>query len=218
MLKVQSFVFNDFQENTYLIWDQTNQCAIIDPGCFRANERKQLSDFIKENGLTPSLLLNTHCHIDHVLGNDFVMNAYQLPLHLHKEEISTYENTKKWTVMFGIPALEVPENLVFLEPGKNISFGSTQLEVLFTPGHSIASVSFLHRPSLQLFAGDVLFKQSIGRTDLPGGNLSTLLRSIQENILVLPDETRVYAGHMEPTTVGEEKANNPYLRNLSASL
>lgn len=214
MLKVQSFVFNDFQENTYVIWDDSAACAIIDPGCFREAERKVLSDFIGSKGLKPTLLLNTHCHIDHVLGNEYVMGKYNLPLHLHSDEVSTYQDTKRWTAMFGIPPLNMPEDTVFLSPGSTIGFGNTSLEVLFTPGHSVASLSFLHRASLQLFAGDVLFKQSIGRTDLPGGNLSVLLKSIKEQLLVLPDETIVYAGHNEATTIGEERRLNPFLRNL----
>lgn len=218
MLQVKSFVFNEFQENTYVIWDQTKACAIIDPGCYKSQERLELSEFITKNELTPELLLNTHCHIDHVLGNDYVMAKYNLPLHLHKDELKTYSDTKKWTAMFGISPLVLPENLVFINAGTVISFGATSLEVLFTPGHSIASLSFFHAGSLQLFAGDVLFKQSIGRTDLPDGNLSTLLNSIKEQLLVLPDETIVYAGHNEPTSIGEERRNNPFLRNLQASL
>jgi glyoxylase-like metal-dependent hydrolase (beta-lactamase superfamily II) len=214
MLQVKNFIFNEFQENTYVIWDQTKSCAIIDPGCYKSKEQTQLADFIAENGLKPALLLNTHCHIDHVLGNDYVMAKYNLPLHLHKEELLTYSETKKWTAMFGISPLEVPADIIFLEPKSPISFGDTILEVLFTPGHSIASLSFFHKASLQLFAGDVLFKQSIGRTDLPGGNLSILLKSIKEQLLVLPDETIVYAGHNESTTIGEERRNNPFLRNL----
>lgn len=218
MLQVKSFVFNDFQENTYVIWDQTKACAIIDPGCYKSQERIELIEFIVKNELKPQLLLNTHCHIDHVLGNDYIMAKYNLPLHLHKDELFTYSETKKWTAMFGIPPLEVPENTIFLTAGMPISFGETSLEVLLTPGHSIASLSFFHADSLQLFAGDVLFKQSIGRTDLPGGNLSTLLKSIKEQLLVLPDETIVYAGHNETTTIGEERRNNPFLRNLEVSL
>jgi glyoxylase-like metal-dependent hydrolase (beta-lactamase superfamily II) len=178
----------------------------------------QLFDFIEEKGLKPSLLLNTHCHIDHVLGNDYVMTKFNLPLHLHKDELKTYSDTKKWTVIFGIPPLEIPQNTIFLEVGTPISFGETTFEVLFTPGHSIASLSFFQKNSLQLFSGDVLFKQSIGRTDLPSGNLSTLLKSIKEQLLVLPDETIVYAGHNESTTIGEERKYNPFLRNLQASL
>lgn len=218
MLQVKSFVFNDFQENTYVIWDKTKACAIIDPGCYKSQERIELIEFIVKNELKPQLLLNTHCHIDHVLGNDHIMAKYNLPLHLHKDELFTYSETKKWTAMFGIPPLEVPENTIFLTAGMPISFGETSLEVLLTPGHSIASLSFFHADSLQLFAGDVLFKQSIGRTDLPGGNLSTLLKSIKEQLLVLPDETIVYAGHNETTTIGEERRNNPFLRNLEVSL
>jgi glyoxylase-like metal-dependent hydrolase (beta-lactamase superfamily II) len=127
MLQVQRFVFNDFQENTYVIWDESGECAIIDPGCFRENERLALSNFITERGLKPVLLLNTHCHIDHVLGNEYVMGKYALPLHLHQDEIQTYNDTRKWTAMFGIAPLTVPEHTVFLTVGETITFGNTSL-------------------------------------------------------------------------------------------
>lgn len=212
MLSVKSFVFNEFQENTYIIWDQTKACAIIDPGCMHAYERQELKHFIESNGLLPKLLLNTHCHIDHVLGNEFVANTFQLPLHLHEGELSTYQDTKRWTALFNMPDLSLPQHTVFIKEGELLHFGETELEILFTPGHSVASISFFHRQSLQLFSGDVLFKQSIGRTDLPGGSLPVLLKSIREKLYVLPANTKVYSGHFEPTTIGDEIQYNPYTR------
>jgi glyoxylase-like metal-dependent hydrolase (beta-lactamase superfamily II) len=212
MLSVKSFVFNEFQENTYVIWDQTKACAIIDPGCMHAYERQELKQFIESNGLLPKLLLNTHCHIDHVLGNEFVADTFKLPLHLHEGELSTYQETKRWTALFNMPDLALPQQTVFIKEGEVLHFGETELEILFTPGHSVASVSFFHRQSLQLFSGDVLFKRSIGRTDLPGGSLPILLKSIREQLYVLPAATKVYSGHFETTTIGEEMQYNPYTR------
>jgi glyoxylase-like metal-dependent hydrolase (beta-lactamase superfamily II) len=212
MIQVKSFVFNEFQENTYVIWDQSLACAIIDPGCSNIEERNQLRDFISVNQLKPSLLLNTHCHIDHILGNEFVYNTYQLPLHLHEGELFTYKDTDRWAAMFGLPKFTVPEKLVFLQAGNVIGFGSSQLEILSTPGHSIASLSFYHAASHQLFAGDVLFKDSIGRTDLPGGNFDVLAKSIREQIYTLPNETIVYSGHGPATSVGYEKVNNSFVK------
>lgn len=213
MIQVKSFVFNEFQENTYVIWDQSLACAIIDPGCSNLEERNQLRDFISINQLKPSLLLNTHCHIDHILGNEFVSNTYQLPLHLHEGELFTYKDTDRWAAMFGLPKFTVPEKLVFLLAGEVIGFGSSQLEILSTPGHSIASLSFYHAASHQLFAGDVLFKESIGRTDLPGGNFDVLAKSIREQIYTLPNQTIVYSGHGPATTVGHEKTHNSFVKN-----
>ncbi|MDZ4668190.1 MAG: MBL fold metallo-hydrolase [bacterium] len=211
MLQIQRFVFNEFQENTYIIWDESLQCAIVDPGCSNADERNRLKSFIEDNNLTPTLLLNTHCHIDHILGNEFVANTYNLPLHLHQEELTTYKETDRWAAMFGLPKFEVPQNLVFINVDTKLNFGNTHLEVLFTPGHSIASLSFFDSNSLNLLSGDVLFKESIGRTDLPGGNFETLAKSIKEVLYTLPNETKVFSGHGPTTSIGHEKAHNPYV-------
>lgn len=211
-MQVKSFVFNEFQENTYIIWDQTLACAIIDPGCSNPEERELLRSFISTNQLKPTLLLNTHCHIDHILGNEFVYNTYQLPLHLHEGELFTYKDTDRWAAMFGLPKFTVPEKLVFLQAGGTIGFGSTQLEILSTPGHSIASLSFYHAPSGNLFAGDVIFKNSIGRTDLPGGNFDILAKSIREQVYTLPNETKIHSGHGIVTTVGYEKTHNSFVK------
>ncbi len=214
MLNIHQFVFNDFQENTYVIWDETLDCAIIDPGCYSASEQAQLTRFIADKQLKPVLLLNTHCHIDHILGNNFVAGHYQLPLHLHQGELETYKETGRWAAMFNLPAFEIPENRIYLNEGDAIKVGQSELKVLFTPGHSVASVSFYHQPGNQIIAGDVLFKGSIGRTDLPGGDFDILANSIRSKLYTLPDETIVYSGHGPTTTIGEEKRFNQYVRGI----
>lgn len=212
MLHIQGFTFNHFQENTYVLWDETGSCMVVDPGCYFPEEKEQLKSFIEENKLKLELLVNTHCHIDHVLGNDFVIDTWKLPLHLHQGELKTYTGNSAFAAMFGIPKPQIPENLIFLEPNSEIKFGNTSFQVLFTPGHSVASVSFYQKENKILLAGDVLFKQSIGRTDLPGGNHQQLIDSIKQVLFKLPDECIVFSGHGPSTTLGEEKLNNPYLR------
>lgn len=211
MLHIQSFVFNEFQENTYIIWDESLCCAIIDPGCYKPHEQKVLADFIAQKSLKPTLLLNTHCHIDHILGNNFVADTYALPLHLHEGELFTYKDANRWAAMFGIPEFVVPQAQVYLKEGDVIQLGQESLEVLFTPGHSIASISFYHAASNTLFSGDVLFMEGIGRTDLPGGNFARLEQSIRNILFALPDETRVFSGHGPQTRIGHEKKFNPFL-------
>ncbi len=210
-MQVVTFTFNEFSENTYILYDETKQCAIIDPGCHKASEQNELASFIAQNNLTPALLVNTHCHIDHVLGNAFVAKKYNLPLHLHQNELETYEDTGRWAKMFGLGVEEIPEHQVYINEGQTLSFGNTSLQILHTPGHSIASLSFYEPKTKQLISGDVLFFQSIGRTDLPGGNFDTLITSIKTKLFILPNETIVYSGHGPTTTIGFEKANNPFL-------
>ncbi|MCF8253252.1 MAG: MBL fold metallo-hydrolase [Bacteroidia bacterium] len=210
MLQLQTFVFNDFQENTYLIWDETKECAILDPGCSNHQERKTLQDFIQKADLTPKLLLNTHCHIDHILGNSFVSETYNLPLHLHEGELFTYKDTDRWAAMFNLPKFEIPEKLVFINQNDILSFGNLKFEILFTPGHSIASISFLEKNNETLFSGDVLFKESIGRTDLPGGNFQILENSVKKVLYQLAPSTKIYSGHGPSTTIAHEMKFNPY--------
>jgi hydroxyacylglutathione hydrolase len=210
-MQVAQFTFNDFSENTYVLYDETKCCAIIDPGCFKSYEQQELSSFIIEKELTPVLLVNTHCHIDHVLGNAFVSKKYQLPLHLHQNELQTYEETARWGQFFGLVIENIPTPQVFISETDKLLFGNTTLDILFTPGHSIASLSFYHAPSSQLIAGDVLFYQSIGRTDLPGGDYNVLINSIKNKLFTLPEETIVYSGHGPKTSIGYEKKNNPFL-------
>lgn len=210
-MQVATFTFNEFSENTYVLFDNTKQCAIIDSGCHKASEQAELVNFIVQQNLTPTLLVNTHCHIDHVLGNAFVAKKYNLPLHLHKNELETYRDTERWAKMFGMVVEEIPEHQVYINEANTLQFGNTTLQILYTPGHSVASLSFYEPQTKQLISGDVLFYQSIGRTDLPGGNFDTLINSIRTKLFVLPDETIVYSGHGPKTTIGFEKMNNPFL-------
>lgn len=210
-MQVAQFTFNEFSENTYVLFDETKQCVIVDPGCYKASEQEELTRFIKDNGLTPNMLINTHCHIDHILGNAFVANKYNIPLYMHKQELETYEGTSRWAQLFGMVIEEIPSNRIYLNEGDEVAFGNTKLQVLFTPGHSVASLSFYEAVSQQLISGDVLFYQSIGRTDLPGGNFDTLIQSIKTKLFTLPNETVVYSGHGPKTTIGTEKSTNPFL-------
>lgn len=210
-MQVQSFIFNPFAENTYVLYDDTRECIIIDPGCFDRNEESQLSGFIRKNELKPVRLINTHCHIDHVFGIPFVMKEYDLQLEIHKGELPVLRFAPQSGMMFGTPVDPMPEPGGFIEEGDTISFGNTKLEVLFTPGHSPASICFFDPKSAQLISGDVLFKDSIGRTDLPGGDYKTLMNSIFNKLMVLDDKVRVYPGHMDSTTIGAERRQNPFI-------
>lgn len=211
MIQVASFVFNDFQENTYVLFDETGECVIIDPGCYKASEQKELIQFIDGKGLKPVKLLNTHCHIDHVLGNAYVADKYDLSLYMHRDEIKTYQETGRWADMFGMVVDEMPDKKVFVDEGDVITFGKSELQIAFTPGHSIASITFYNLAEKFAIAGDVLFYESIGRTDLPGGNFETLASGIRNKLFVWPDEMKIYPGHGPVTTIGHEKMHNPFL-------
>ncbi len=212
MTQVKVFEFNPFAENTYVVYDDSGDCAIFDPGCYTAQERGILKDFIESNGLKPVRLINTHCHLDHVFGNRFVSQTWGLELEIHRGEVPVLERFPVTCQMYGIPNAEPsPAAGRFLEAGETVEFGQTRLEVLFTPGHSPASLSFYCREEGFVLAGDVLFLESIGRTDFPGGNHETLLESIRTQLFTLPDVTMVYPGHGPATTVRHEKEYNPFL-------
>jgi len=210
-MELAVFVFSDWAENTYVLYDQTGECCIVDPGCGRTDEQKRLSDFIEAKSLKPVRLVNTHCHIDHVLGNRYVHETYDLPLIAHKGEQVVLSNMVQIAKMYNAAYTPSPEISEFLDEGDLLKFGETELEVLFTPGHSPASISFFHRASLQLIGGDVLFNGSIGRTDLPGGDHATLIASIKNKFFPLGDEVKVYCGHGPATTIGKERKTNPFL-------
>ena len=211
MIKVATFTFNDFAENTYVLQDETDECIIFDPGCYKANEQQQLLHFIDNSGLKPVALVNTHCHIDHILGNYFVSQAYKLPLQLHKTEEITMKEAASWGVMFNVDVSVQPEQRIYITEKDTLKFGNSELKVLFTPGHSRASLSFYNTESKLIIAGDVLFNGSIGRTDLPGGDFDTLINSIRSQLFTLPDDFSVYPGHGPSTTIGQEKRTNPFL-------
>ncbi len=211
-MNIASFTFGPFAENTYLVYDDNGLCIVVDPGCNSASEQQVLTDFIESNNLQPSLLINTHCHIDHVLGNKFINMKYGLELHAHKGEIPVLESCVMVASMYQIPYDPSPPIVNFLLEGGVIELGQMSFSILFTPGHSPASISLYNSEHNTLIAGDVLFRRSIGRTDLPGGNMETLISSIKNNFFSLPPETVVYSGHGPSTTIGEEIRENPFLQ------
>jgi len=174
-------------------------------------EKQELTDFIAQNNLKPVRLINTHCHLDHILGNGFIAEQYSLSLEIHKGELPILHHAPKSAARYGVAIEPSPEPTKFIEEGDIITFGNAQLIAILTPGHSPASLSFYCAQDNFVIAGDVLFQMSIGRTDLPGGDFNTLINSIKTKLLILPDETKVYPGHMGATTIGFEKANNPFL-------
>ena len=211
MISIQAFVFNPFSENTYILYDDTKECVIIDPGCSTEDERKELVGFIQDENLKPVRLLNTHCHIDHVFGNSFVAKKYNLGLEIHKKDLEVLHSLPQVSHLYGLNAEESVEPSTFLEEGDKITFGNSVLEIVFTPGHSPGSICFINQEGKFVIGGDVLFYGSIGRTDLPGGDHEALLTSIREKLLVLDDDFTVFSGHGEETTIGFEKKNNPFL-------
>lgn len=214
MLVVKSFTFSPVQENTYVLYNEQKQCCIIDPGCYFEAERDELKTGIEKAGLTPVLLLNTHCHLDHVFGNKFVHETWGLDLHLHEKEKPVLDFAPLSGERWQLPFDNYNGPLVYLKEGNFIKIGEDQLEIRFTPGHSPGSVSFYSAADGFIIGGDVLFSRSIGRTDLPGGSMETLVESIRTQFFTLPDETKVYSGHGPVTTVGYEKANNPFVKGM----
>ena len=211
MLKIKSFVFSPIQENTYLLYNEFNQCAIIDPGCYFDAEKDKMAGFIEQNGLTPEMLLNTHCHLDHVFGNKYVAEKWGLTLQLHEKELPVLEYAPTSGLVWNMPFDNYTGRFLHFKEGDMIQLGNDRLKVIEAPGHSPGHVCFYCEAQGFLIGGDVLFQRSIGRTDLPGGNHEALLRSIREKLFVLPDATLVYSGHGPATTIGEEKMENPYL-------
>ena len=212
-MNIEMFTFSSWSENTYILYDETKECIILDPGCSNEAERQTLVAFLETKTLTPVKLVNTHCHIDHVLGNKFISEKYNLDLVAHKGEQVILDRMVEIAAMYGTPYEKSPDIKSYLDEGDYLSFGKTNLEVYFTPGHSPASISFFHRESQQLIAGDVLFKGSIGRTDLPGGDYDTLISMIKTKFYPLGDDVVVYSGHGPSTTIGVERRTNPFLNS-----
>lgn len=212
MLNVKIFSFNPLQENTYLLFNEKKECMIIDPGCYFDHEREELLGFIKGAELKPVLLVNTHCHLDHVFGNRFIHETFGLELHIHEGEKKVLDLAPASGLMWNMPFDNYAGPLHFIDPAKPLAFGDDRLAVLFTPGHSPASISLYAEPEGFLIAGDVLFRESVGRTDLPGGDPDVLVNSILTQFYRLPDETIVYSGHGPSTTIGHEKKNNPFVK------
>lgn len=211
MIYLHTFTFNPFQENTYLVWNEQLDCIIIDPGCYSQAEKNILADFISTKGLRPIRLINTHCHIDHVLGNPFVSKQYNLQPEIHSLDKSLLDAVETYGHVWGIQSEPQPEPNCSLDSLDPIQLGNEVFELLFTPGHAPGHVCLYNRAQGILIAGDVLFQGSIGRTDLPGGDLDTLLESIRKQLFVLNDDVIVFPGHGPSTTIGQERQHNPFL-------
>jgi glyoxylase-like metal-dependent hydrolase (beta-lactamase superfamily II) len=211
MINVHYFAFGPFQENTYVLWDDSKECIILDPGNSNSSENKKLSAFITENQLIPKRLILTHAHVDHINGNKYVFDTYGLLPEVHKDDVYFIEKHLATANMYGIPAEQSPMPKAFINEGDIISFGNSSLNTLHTPGHSPGSISYYNIEDKFIIGGDVLFYGSIGRSDLPMGNHDTLIKSITEKLIPLGDDMKVYSGHGMPTTIGFERMNNPFL-------
>jgi hydroxyacylglutathione hydrolase len=210
MLKIRSFTFNPFEENTYVLFDETHECIIVDPGCYEAEERHDLETFITGNRLIVKSLVNTHCHVDHVLGNYFVRERYNVKLLINEKEVPVLKSVQVLAPHYGLNLYHETSADGYLNEGDVVAFGNQSLKILFVPGHSPGHLAFHHPESGSLIGGDVLFYNSIGRTDLPGGSYHVLIDSIHKKFFTLPDDTIVYPGHGPETKIGHEKRTNPF--------
>ena len=211
MLSIKSFTFGPFQENMFLLFDESNECAIIDPGCYNTKEQQILKSYIEEKNLKPVLLLNTHCHIDHVAGNRFVHDTYGLFPIIHKDDLFVLQSQEQVCKAYDLDFDPSPMPKEFIGDGDVVTFGQNNLNVLFTPGHAPGHVVFYNPENKFVINGDVLFNGSIGRTDLPLGNYDTLEHSIRTKMYTLPNDTVVHCGHGPATTIGQEKKSNPFV-------
>ena len=212
MISIKSFTFNPFQENTYIAFDESKECIIIDPGCYDESENAILKNFIETNNLRPVSLINTHCHLDHIFGNSFVADTFNLNPIMHKADLPMLQYAPIAAQKYGVNLNKLPKVTKFIEEGSIIKFGKSKFNILFTPGHSPGHICLVNNEEKIILSADVLFYLSIGRTDLPMGDHKTLLKSIKEKILVLDDKMLVYPGHGPTTSIGFEKQNNPFLQ------
>lgn len=212
MIQLKKFTFNPVRENTYILFDETKECVIVDAGMYDGEEQNELTRYIDQEQLNPVLLLNTHCHYDHVFGNKFVFDKWGLKPQFHQGELFVLQAIPGYAPQMGMRYELSPEPDTYLQETGTVSFGNSELELIFAPGHSPAHLCFYAREQNFLIGGDVLFYNSIGRTDLPGGNHAQLIKSIKENLFVLPDDCEVHPGHGPSTTIGFEKLHNPFLQ------
>lgn len=209
-LHIESFTFNPFQENTYVVYTDSKDAVIVDPGCYTREEKQHLIDFITDNQLTIHAILNTHCHIDHVLGNSFLMQEYRVDLYAHPLDLPTLEMVPYAAKMYGFEGYETsPLPTQLLADEQTLQFGGIVLNVLVGPGHAPGHVAFYNAENGIILSGDILFRGSFGRYDLPGGDLETLKKTLKDVMFQLPEHTVVYSGHGIETTIGEEKKFNP---------
>jgi hydroxyacylglutathione hydrolase len=212
-MKISKFVFSPIDVNTYILEDPSGACAILDCGCYDKNETWQLEKFISHNNLHPVLLLNTHCHLDHVFGNKFILEKYGLKTHSSVDDELNRKSAAQHALLFGLTMDTPPEPEEFIDDNQVIMFGNTELLALHVPGHTAGSIAFYSQKDNCVFTGDALFSGSIGRTDLPGGDYDTLIRSIKTKLFVLPPSTVVYSGHGNETTIDKEIRTNPFFND-----
>lgn len=213
MLQLVSFTFNPFSENTYVLFNEHRQCWIIDPGMMNEAEYAVLDNFFSANGLQPRCIINTHAHIDHILGVDYLAEKYAIPFLLHEKELPILNNAGNTARMFGFQYEGVRTTPGFIREQEPLQLGDDQLEVRFVPGHSPGSIAFYYPQGNWVISGDTLFSGSIGRTDLLMGDYPTLIQSIKNQLLSLPDDTEVFSGHGPSTTVGMERNSNPFIQD-----
>lgn len=212
-MNIKIFEFNPVRENTYILSDETQDCVIIDPGCYNDNEKFELTNYIESNNLTVKHILNTHLHFDHIFGSNFVESKYDLQTQAHKADEFLIENLSEQLAMFGFPPMNIKPTIGRnLTEGDVIFFGNQKLIVLEVPGHSPGSIAFYNKDAKYIISGDALFRLSIGRTDLPLGDLDLLVSGIKQKLFTLPPETTVYPGHGPKTTIGDEIKSNPFFQ------
>lgn len=211
-MTIKTFIFNPFQENTYVVHDSTNEAVVIDAGCYNKNDADILKQYVDENGLKVKRILNTHLHLDHQFGNSYMFDMFGLRPEAHKADEFLIEKSVAHAQMFGLTFNAAAQQLgAYIEENQQIKFGETVFDCLHVPGHSPGSIAFYCEKENVVIVGDVLFMGSIGRTDLEQGDYATLINSIKNNLLPLPDSTVVYSGHGPSTTIGYERNHNPYL-------
>ena len=212
MLKIAKLTFNPIQENTYILWDESGECIVVDAGNISAREDNRLVDFITEQGLNPVMAVNTHGHFDHLAGVEHLRRTYDIPFAMSSKDAYLLEAAPTSARMFGIGEITAPTKIdIDLDSMGGLRFGNTTLKIIHTPGHTPGHVSLYNEEMGVVLTGDTLFRESIGRTDLPGGDYSWIMRSILDKLIVLGDEVKVYPGHGEETTIGHESLYNPFI-------
>jgi len=215
MIEIKSFVFNTFSVNTYVLSDKySSKCIIIDPGCHTSEEKKLVTSYIEKNKYKPEYIINTHNHVDHILGNNALKEEYNIPIKCHKEDLYLINNAVEYANLFGFKMEQPFQPDIFLEENDTIKIGQSSLHIVHVPGHSPGSIALINHEQKFIITGDVLFQGSIGRTDLPGGNYEIILNSIKSKLLPIGDTYTIYPGHGDKSTIGVEKKSNPFLNGF----
>ncbi len=210
-MQIKRFIFNPIQVNTFVVSDSTKECIIIDPACYTKEEEIELSNFIEQEKLIPTQILVTHGHFDHVLGLNYVVEKYNIPFKIHEKAAMWLNNIVDYSLMFGITTRPIVHKPEYIDENDKIVFGDNVLKISYIPGHSLCSLAFISFEKSVAFVGDVLFKGSIGRTDLPGGDYNTLLQSITEKLISIGEHLKIYPGHGGESSIGYELQTNPFL-------